>query len=172
MSTSVDIPDDYTFTLQGGLTVTVPMMNVTSNVIGNKNQPVAVHVTGDPNEPVTTMLHGDPSKPITTTIQGNEQQPITTTIQGNRNQPIASEFELLNLPRLSKEDIKDILTPEVRMRIPNYHQVCFKIFDIEFFSICTSGESQVITEPYVPNAYERCEIPCCEPDTRPFPERG
>ncbi|MEZ4851953.1 MAG: hypothetical protein R3B93_25785 [Bacteroidia bacterium] len=173
MSSRVSIPSNYTFTIGGGLSITVPLMEVNSKVTGDKSKPVALHVTGDENSPVTTMIKGDPNKPVTATLQGNPNQPITTTstIQGNRNAPVASEVELLNLPRLSKQDIKDLLTPEVRVKIPNYNQVCFNILGVELFSICTSGESQIITEPYVPNAYERCEQPCCEPDTRPFPER-
>lgn len=172
MSTRVSIPNNYAFTIGGGLSISVPLMNVTSRVLGDKNQPVAVHMTGDASQPVAAMIQGDPNKPVTTTIQGNKDKPVTTTIQGNRNEPVATEIELLNLPRLSKQDIKDLLTPEIRMRMPNYNQLCFKLLGVELFSICTSGESQVITEPYVPNAYERCELPCCEPDTRPFPNPG
>lgn len=171
MSTRVSIPNNYSFTIGGGLSITVPLMNVTSKVTGDPNQPVAVHMTGDANKPIVTNIQGDPNKPVTTTLQGNKDKPITTTIQGNRNEPVATEIELLNLPRLSKQDIKDLLTPEIRMRMPNYNQLCFKLLGVELFSICTSGESQIITEPYVPNAYERCEMQCCEPDTRPFPNR-
>ncbi len=170
MSARVSIPNNYTFTIGGGLSITVPVMNVTSKVTGDKNQPVAVHMTGDASKPIVTNIQGDPNKPVTTTIQGNKDKPITTTIQGNRNEPVATEIELLNLPRLSKQDIKDLLTPEIRVRMPNYNQLCFNLLGVELFSFCTSGESQIITEPYVPNAYERCELPCCEPDTRPFPE--
>jgi hypothetical protein len=172
MSSRVSIPNSYSYIIGGGLTMTVPLMNVISKVVGDKNQPVAVHMTGDSTKPISTIstVQGDPNKPVTTTIQGNKDKPITTTIQGNRNEPVATEIELLNLPRLSKADIKDLLTPEIRMRIPNYNQLCFKVLGVELFSFCTSGESQVITEPYVPNAHERCELPCCKPDTRPFPE--
>lgn len=103
-------------------------------------------LTGDPNEPIATLLIGDPAKPIATD----------------------SKIEILNLPKFTLQDIKDMM--KVRMRIPNYSQVCFKILGQEIFSICMNGEGQVITEPYVPNAMERCEVECCEPDTRPFPE--
>ena len=68
------------------------------------------------------------------------------------------------------QDIKDMM--KVRVRIPNYSQVCFKVMGLELFSICVNGEGQVITEPYIPTAAERCETDCCEPDTRPFPERN
>ena len=106
----------------------------------------------------------------TTTVVGDPTRPLATLLIGDPNKPIAtkSEIEILNLPRFTLKDIKDMM--KVRMRIPNYSQVCFKMFGQEFFSICISGEGQVITEPYVPNSLERCEEECCEPDTRPFPE--
>lgn len=98
---------------------------------------------------------------------------VTSTVVGDKNKPVAttSDLTINNLPMLNKQDIKDLLTPEVRMHIPNYQQICFQVFGIELFSICLSGEAQVITEPFRPNAWERCDIPCCEPDTRPFPKR-
>ena len=92
------------------------------------------------------------------TLKGDEKSPVYTD----------SKLELLNLPRFTLQDIKDMM--KVRMRIPNNQTVCFKVMGMEFFSICMSGEGQVITEPYIPNAAERCETNCCEPDTRPFPE--
>ena len=44
-----------------------------------------------------------------------------------------------------------------------------KLFGVEVLSFCLSGELQTITEPYVPNRYERCDIDCPDLDTRPFP---
>jgi len=92
------------------------------------------------------------------------------TLKGDAKTPVYtdSKMELMNLPRFTLQDIKDIM--KVRMRIPNYSNICFKVLGIELFSVCMSGESQVITEPYIPNAAERCEINCCDHDTRPFPE--
>lgn len=145
---------EHKFQLSGSMSIsslnhnlTIQPMDVTSKVIG------------DPTKPVTTLLTGDPSKPITSRLEGNKDNPVATT----------SDIDIKNLPHLNKQDIIDILTPEIRVRIPNYNQLCFNFLGVEFFKICLSGESQVITEPYVPNAYERCELPCCEPDTRPFP---
>lgn len=129
-------------------TLTITPLDVNATVTGDPNKPVASLVTGDPKKPVATLVTGDPDKPVASTV------------------------EVLNLPRLDKDDLKDLMTPEIRMHIPNYQQICFNWLGFELFSICFSGESQVITEPYKPNAYERCELPCCEPDTRPFPERG
>jgi hypothetical protein len=105
-------------------------------------------------------------------LTGDPKQPVATLLIGDRNQPVAtdSKVEILNLPRFTLQDIKDMM--KVRVRIPNYSQVCFKVMGLELFCICVNGEGQVITEPYVPNAAERCETDCCEPDTRPFPERN
>ena len=101
---------------------------------------------------------------------------LTTTnslkLTGDSSAPVAtdSKVEILNLPRFTLQDIKDMM--KVRVRIPNYSNTCFKVFGMEIFSLCMSGEGQVITEPYIPNAAERCETDCCEPDTRPFPDQA
>ncbi len=159
---------EHKFQLSGGMSIsalnhnlTIQPLDVTTKVIGDPTKPVATQVTGDPAKPVATLITGDPSKPVTSRLEGNPDRPVATT----------SDIDIKNLPHLNKQDIIDILTPEIRVRIPNYNQLCFNFMGVEFFKICLSGESQVITEPYVPNAYERCELPCCEPDTRPFPQR-
>ena len=107
---------------------------------------------------------------IETKVSGLLQTDSVLKLKGDANEPVAtdSKIEILNLPRFTLQDIKDMM--KVRMRIPNYSNVCFKMFGMEMFSICMGGESQVITEPYIPNAAEKCEVNCCEPDTRPFPE--
>jgi hypothetical protein len=110
---------------------------------------------------------------LETKLSGAVKTDNTLKLTGDPTQPVAtdSKMEILNLPRFTLQDIKDMM--KVRMRIPNYSNVCFKMFGVEMFSICMSGEGQVITEPYIPNAAENCETnDCCEPDTRPFPERG
>lgn len=145
---------EHKFQLSGGMSISSLNHNLTIQPMD-----VTTKVVGDPTKPVTTLVTGDPSKPVTSRLEGNPDRPVATT----------SDIDIKNLPHLTKQDIIDILTPEIRVRIPNYNQLCFNFMGIEFFKICLSGESQVITEPYVPNAYERCELPCCEPDTRPFP---
>ncbi len=143
---------------------TIPQdYNINTNLSGG----VATHVDGN----ITTNLTGGLTTDSTAKIIGDKQQPVATLLIGDPKQPVAtdSKVEILNLPRFTLQDIKDML--KVRVRIPNYSQVCFKLFGQEFFTICLNGESQVITEPYIPNALERCEIDCCEPDTRPFPEK-
>ena len=159
MSSSVKIPSNYTMTLGGGLAISTAPMSMATKVTGNPAEPVAMLMTGDAAKPITTLMKGDPDNPITTTLQGNPQKPLAATM------------EILNLPRLTLTDIKDLMTPKIRIRMPNYTQLCFKLMGMEIFSLCLSGEAQTITEPYVPNAHERCEVTCCEPDTRPFPQR-
>ena len=107
---------------------------------------------------------------LETKMSGNLHTDNVLKLTGDPASPVAtdSKIEILNLPRFTLQDIKDMM--KVRVRIPNYSNMCFKVLGMEMFSLCLSGESQVITEPYIPNAAERCETDCCEPDTRPFPE--
>lgn len=108
---------------------------------------------------------------INTIMSGSLTTDNKLKLTGDAKEPVAtdSKIEILNLPRFTLKDIKDM--QKVRVHIPNYTNICFKLFGVEMFSVCMNGEAQVITEPYVPNASERCEDNCCEPDTRPFPER-
>jgi hypothetical protein len=153
---SPTIPQDYDLdvNLSGG---------IATHVDGNLNSTV--------NAKVDTLLDGKLTTDSTAKLIGDAKQPIATLLIGDPKQPVStdSKVEILNLPRFTLQDIKDMM--KVRVRIPNYTQVCFKLLGQEFFTICLNGESQVITEPYLPNALERCEIECCEPDTRPFPEK-
>ena len=138
MPSSIDLTN-MDLELAGGLTLT--LTDITTHLVGDPARPIATLLTGDPAKPMTTLITGDPNKPVA--------------------------MEILNLPRFSLQDIKDLKTG--RMRIPHYNQLCFKIFGLDIFSFCLSGESQVISDHYEPNAYEKCEIPCCEIDIRPFP---
>jgi hypothetical protein len=134
---------------------------------------VATHLDGNLTTTLAGAVHTDLGGSLTTNstakVIGDPAQPLATLLIGDPARPIAtdSKVEILNLPRFTLQDIKDMM--KVRVRIPNYSQMCFKIFGQEIFSLCINGEGQVITEPYVPNALERCEGECCEPDTRPFP---
>lgn len=107
---------------------------------------------------------------LQTIVSGKLETENVLTLKGDAKEPVVtdSKIELVNLPRFTLQDIKDMM--KVRVHIPNYSNLCFKVFGVEMFSMCMNGEAQVITEPYVPNATERCETGCCEPDTRPFPE--
>ena len=160
MSTSVNIPlDKMHLDLGGSITIDTTLIETSTKLTGDVNQPIATRITGDAANPIATLITGDSNKPVT----------VTTNLQGNPEKPIATSVEMLNFPRLTLGDIKDLATPKIRVRIPNYTQLCFKLLGTEIFSICLAGEAQTITEPYVPNAHERCEVQCCEPDTRPFP---
>ena len=161
MSTSVSIPlDNMHLNLGGSITIDTTPIETSTKLTGDVNQPIATRITGDPANPIATLITGDTNKPVT----------VTANLQGNPDKPIATSVEMLNFPRFTLADIKDLATPKLRIRIPNYTQLCFKLLGTEIFSICMAGEAQTITEPYVANAHERCEIQCCEPDIRPFPE--
>ncbi len=151
---SPSIPTEYDINLHEGISVDTKLdgnlnttLGGTLTLAGGISTTNSAKLTGDPAQPIATLLIGDPNKPVATD----------------------SKIEILNLPRFTLQDIKDMM--KVRVHIPNYSQICFKVLGQEFFSICINGEAQVITEPYIPNAAERCEDDCCEPDTRPFPER-
>jgi hypothetical protein len=161
MSTSVNIPlDKMHLDLGGSITIDTTLIETSTKLTGDVNQPIATRITGDTANPIATLITGDSNKPVT----------VTANLQGNPDKPIATSIEMLNFPRFTLADIKDLTTPKIRLRIPNYTQFCFKLLGTEIFSICLAGEAQTITEPYIPNAHERCEVQCCEPDTRPFPE--
>lgn len=141
------VPTNYTITMKD-------MDFIDVRMAGDQNQPIKLApITANVNAKMT----GDPKEPITTQIQGGDK-------------PIATTFELLNIPRLSLDDIKDLMTPKLRIEMPNYEQLCFSLFGIEIFKLCLSGEFQTITQEYVPNRFERCDIDCPELDTRPFPK--
>lgn len=147
-----------------------PANPIATQMTGDPDKPIATLLTGDRQKPITTHLQGDPNQPIATMLLGDPARPITTQLQGDPNKPIAATMEVLNIPRLSKQDIKDLMTPEMRIRMPNYEQFCLKLFGVEVLSFCLSGEFQTITEAYKPNSYEQCDIDCPELDTRPFPK--
>ena len=109
---------------------------------------------------------------LQTIVSGKLETDNVLKLKGDPNEPVSTDnkIEILNLPRFTLEDIKDMM--KVRVHIPNYSNICVKMLGVEVLSVCMGGESQIITEPYVPTAAERCEDECCEPDTRPFPERG
>jgi hypothetical protein len=97
-------------------------------------------------------------------------KPIATLMTGDPKKPLATTVDMLNIPHLTLGDIKDIMTPKLRVHMPNYEQVSFKLFGMEVFSVCMSGEMQMITQPFVPNAYETCKIECPDEEQRPFPK--
>jgi hypothetical protein len=156
--------------LEGGFTATLAGTVIPGPITGDKSKPVASHITGDINNPVASRITGDITKPVAAMITGDTQKPVALQMTGDSEKPVASTVELLNIPRLTLNDIKDIMTPKIRMHIPNYQQMSFKFLGVELFSWCMSGESQVITQPYNPNRFEECRIECPDEDLRPFPK--
>ena len=156
--------------LEGGFSTTLSGTVTPGPITGDINRPIGTHITGDKNKPVASHITGDISKPIGTHITGDARNPVATLITGDPAKPVASTVDLLNIPHLTLNDIKDIMTPGVRMHIPNYQQFSFKLLGVELFTWCTSGESQIITQPFKPNRFEECKIECPDEDLRPFPK--
>jgi hypothetical protein len=127
-------------------------------------------IDGELDTKLSGAFNADHSGSLETKMSGSLETDNVLKLTGDPNEPVStdSKIEILNLPRFALQDIKDMM--KHRVRIPNYSNMCFKMMGVELFSICVSGEGQVITEPYVPNAAERCEDDFCQPDTRPFPE--
>src|SRR5687768_1317747 len=75
-----------------------------------------------------TKMTGDRTQPLATLVLGDPLQPVTMTMQGNPEKPVASTTEILNLPRLTIDNLKELQTPKVRVRMPYYSQFCFKLF--------------------------------------------
>ncbi|MFT5822249.1 MAG: hypothetical protein ACI8ZM_003505 [Crocinitomix sp.] len=162
--------------------VTIPQYYKT-DIHGDLLDNMGVDLSGDLLENINTNLSGgldttlgggiatELSGGLTTTLAGGIATDNVLTLRGDPAAPLStdSKIEIMNLPRFTLKDIKDMMS--VRVRMPNYSNVCLKVLGVELMSVSMGGESQVITEPYVPNAAENCEVDCCEPDTRPFPVR-
>jgi hypothetical protein len=139
----------------------------------------SIQVLGNSEQPVTLKL--EPLKiAATTQFVGSREQPVTlklepvevfTTLRGDPKAPIStrSEIEFTNLPRLNFDElitvIKTFTTPTLRIHFPVGLNFAFSFFplnvlgyDAATFSIC--GEQQVITQAYVPNRFERCDVDC------------
>lgn len=154
---------------------------------GDPAAPISAQLTGDENAPISALLKGDPNAPISAQLTGNENAPITlklepleltATLKGDPQAPIStfSQFELLNFPRFTFEQIQSLIetlkTPNLRIQFPIDINFAFSIFpltlfgiDLVNFKIC--GEPQIILHKYIPNAFERCEVDCesdhCQP---------
>jgi hypothetical protein len=152
--------------------ITIHADPTVTTIRGDPGSPVTTTALsiGDPARPTTALITGDPAKPVATLSVGDPNRPVTNMIQGDPAKPIVTQTEMLNLPRLTLQDLKELVTPRVRIQMPQYQQVCIRIMGVEVFSMCTSGESQVISGPYEPNSLERCQIGCEGDDRRPFPQ--
>jgi hypothetical protein len=142
-------------------------IDVDSNIDGALDS----NISGALNAIHSGSLHTDIGGHLDLKTDNDIKSDNVLTLKGDSKAPVFtdSKIEILNLPRFTLQDIKDMM--KQRVRIPNYSNSCFKVMGVEVFSFCMSGESQIITEPYIPNAAERCEDDCCEVDTRPFPNQ-
>jgi hypothetical protein len=164
----ISFPDPWDFTVTSS-----------SQLFSDSKVTADARLTSSSRLDTTALLRGDAANPVTLKLEPVE---LTTTLKGDPNAPIATTFELLNLPRLSFEQwlllIKTILTPKVRVHYPvnlNFAVSVFPLnvlgYDALTFSVC--GEQQIITEEFVPNRFERCDVDCepieCEPiDCKPI----
>ncbi len=104
---SPSIPTEYDINLHEGISVDTTLdgtlttnLGGTLTLAGTVTTNNTAKLTGDPAQPIATLLIGDPNKPVATD----------------------SKIELVNLPKFTLQDIKDMM--KVRVRIPNYSQVC------------------------------------------------
>lgn len=163
-----------TFTLPKKLiTMSVPSIPTTFTHRLQPTAPFDVDLDTNLNGSFESKLAGgfdvQHSGSLAAAISGELKTDNVLMLKGDAKQPVFtdSKFEIVNLPRFTLDDIKGFM--KQRVRIPNYSTVCFKVMGFELFNICMSGESQIITEPYVPTSAENCEDNCCDADTRPFP---
>ncbi|NOQ73882.1 MAG: hypothetical protein GQ574_17880 [Crocinitomix sp.] len=170
MGGGLKIPTDYSSNLHGDLLENMDvelhgdlLENIGVDLHGDLLNNIGVNIDGG----VTATMDGG----LTTTLAGGIATDNVLTLRGDPAAPLStdSKIEIMNLPRFTLQDVKDMMS--VRVRMPNYSNVCLKVLGVELMSVSMGGESQVITQPYVPNAAENCEVDCCEPDTRPFPVR-
>jgi hypothetical protein len=142
-------------------------VNSSVQVLGNDKQPITLKL-----QPVTldttTRVLGNAEQPVTLKL---EPVTLTTVLKGDPKAPIAtrSEVEFTNWPRLDFDQlitvIKTLTTPTLRIHFPVGLNFAFSFFplnvlgyDAANFSIC--GEQQIITEEFVPNRFERCDVDC------------
>jgi hypothetical protein len=64
----------------------------------------------------------------------------------------------LNSALRSDNNIRITEIPDIRAHVPMNFNFGVKLFGLEFLVFCLCGEMQVITEKYVPNKWERCEV--------------
>lgn len=148
------IPKNYSHTLKPG-----GVFDVDSTIDGELGSRLSGGFNATHGGSLNTILSGKLETDNVLKLTGDPREPVSTD----------SKIEILNLPRFTLQDIKDMM--KVRVRIPNYSNICVKMLGVEVLNVCMGGEGQIITEPYIPTSAENCEDECCKPDTRPFPER-
>jgi hypothetical protein len=141
-----DIPNKYT---------------ITTNADADVNTTIGGTITANTN------LGG--SVTANTNLAGS----LTMTVLGDAAKPVAAKMDatvdVKNLPHFTMADFLSLIDtlkkPDLRARFPVQLNFGISVFPLNLFgidalqfSIC--GEPQVILQPYVPNAYERCEVDC------------
>lgn len=146
-----------------------------SDVRTNSDITSTANLTSTSNLTTETVLKGDAGQPITLKL---EPVAFSATLKGDPKAPIAttSSIEFLNWPRLDFDQlitlVKTVTQPKLRINFPvglNFAVSFFPLnalgYDAITFSVC--GEQQIITQEFVPNRFERCDIGCepleCEP---------
>jgi hypothetical protein len=166
----LNAPDPINLSLGGG---EQPInANIGAQLTGNENAPISALLKGDPNAPIgidfDAQLTGNEAEPITLKLEPFE---LTAILKGDRNAPIStfSQFELLNLPRFTFDQIVELVetlkTPNLRIQFPIDLNFAFSIFPLTLFGVDAvnfkiCGEPQIILHEYIPNAFERCEVDC------------
>ncbi len=132
MSTKVSIPSNYTFTVRHGSTGGTILVDADLDNIRVKELPrIAVEGVGEARVAVTQMPRLE--------FAVKELPRI--------------DFALKELPPINVS-LKEI--PSVRAHVPSHYQLALKVFGLEVLNWSFCGESQVITEKYVPRPPERC----------------
>ncbi len=93
-------------------------------------------------------LHGIPTTYTVTADAGLDEVRIKEIPRINLN------VEKLNVDTESNIRIKEI--PDVRAHVPSYYNLGVKLFGIEILTFSLCGESEIITEKYIPNEKEIC----------------
>jgi hypothetical protein len=154
--TGISIPDTFHISFPIEATVGAHIDPIQANV-GAHIDPLRADVGAD----ATVTLLGDSNRPVAAQIQliGDPQRPVTAKV--------GLSVLLENLPVLTRDDVFRMLRR--RIRLPFNFRFGVSVFPLNLFgvdalqvSLC--GEPQLITDDYVPNAYERCEVECepCE----------
>jgi hypothetical protein len=156
----ITIPDSIELKLPLDVKATV-IADPRVTLLGDVNQPVAAQVKllGEAEHPVAAQV----------TLLGDTQHPVSAQVQliGDKERPVSAKVGLAvmleNLPILSREDVFTIL--KRRIRLPFNFRFGVSVFPLNLFGVdavqvSMCGEPQLITDDYVPNAYERCEVEC------------
>lgn len=141
-----DIPDKYT---------------ITNIADADVNTTIGGEITANTNLGGSITANTNLGGSLTMTVLGDAAKPIATKIDAS--------VDMKNLPHFTMADIMALIdalkTPDLRARFPVQLNFGISVFPLNLFGIdalqfSVCGEPQVILQPYVPNAFERCEVDC------------